>query len=139
MRSTVNCYIIHFCDEYHSCIYHGYYFEVYRRTESPCYIIGTNIVLQVSRLWKLSKLIEIEISFVATRGREWEKGEQKRICLQCRRCGFNLWVWKTTPWQRARQPTPVFLPGKSHGQRRLVNNFILSICLKDNILIYLTQ
>ena len=23
------------------------------------------------------------------------------------------------PWRRARQPTPVFLPGESHGQRRL--------------------
>ena len=24
------------------------------------------------------------------------------------------------PWRRARQPTPVFCPGESHGQRRLV-------------------
>ena len=24
------------------------------------------------------------------------------------------------PWRRKRQPTPVFLPGKSHGQRNLV-------------------
>ena len=24
------------------------------------------------------------------------------------------------PWRRAWQPTPVFLPGESHGQRRLV-------------------
>ena len=24
------------------------------------------------------------------------------------------------PWRRAWQPTPVFLPGKSHGQRNLV-------------------
>ena len=24
------------------------------------------------------------------------------------------------PWRRKRQPTPVFLPGKSHGQKRLV-------------------
>ena len=28
-------------------------------------------------------------------------------------------VWKT-PWRRAWQPTPVFLPGKSHEQRSLV-------------------
>ena len=26
------------------------------------------------------------------------------------------WVGKI-PWRRARQPTPVFLPGESHGQR----------------------
>ena len=25
------------------------------------------------------------------------------------------------PWRRAWQPTPVFLPGKSHGQRSLVD------------------
>ena len=32
-----------------------------------------------------------------------------------KRCGFNTWV----PWRRAWQPTPVFLPGESHGQRSL--------------------
>ena len=41
-----------------------------------------------------------------------------RICLQCRRPGFDPWVRKI-PWQRAWQPTPVFLPGESHGQRSL--------------------
>ena len=44
----------------------------------------------------------------------WPNG--KKIHLQCRRPGFNPWVGKT-PWRRAWQPTPVFLPGKSHGQR----------------------
>ena len=37
------------------------------------------------------------------------------ICLQCRRPGFYFWVRKI-PWRREWQPTPVFLPGKSHGQ-----------------------
>ena len=36
-----------------------------------------------------------------------------------KRHGFNLWVRKI-PWKRAWQPTPVFLPGKSHGQRSLM-------------------
>ena len=42
--------------------------------------------------------------------------------FQCRRRkthGFNHWVRKIS-WRRAWQPTPVFLPGQSHGQRRLV-------------------
>ena len=39
--------------------------------------------------------------------------------LQCRRPGFDFWVRKI-PWRRKWQPTPVFLPGKSHGQRSLV-------------------
>ena len=32
---------------------------------------------------------------------------------------FDSWVGKI-PWRRAWQPTPVFLPGESHGQRSLV-------------------
>ena len=32
--------------------------------------------------------------------------------------GFNPWVRKI-PWRRKWQPTPVFLPGESHGQRSL--------------------
>ena len=43
----------------------------------------------------------------------------KRICLQYRRPGFDLWVEKT-PWRREWQPTPVFLPGEFQGQRSLV-------------------
>ena len=31
---------------------------------------------------------------------------------------LDLWVRKT-PWRRAWKPIPVFLPGKSHGQRSL--------------------
>jgi len=42
----------------------------------------------------------------------------KRIYLQCRRPRFDSWVGKV-PWRRKWQPTPVFLPGESHGQRNL--------------------
>ena len=37
------------------------------------------------------------------------------VCLQCRRPRFDPWV-RRRKWQ----PTPVLLPGKSHGQRHLV-------------------
>ena len=46
--------------------------------------------------------------------------QQWRICLQCRRRGFHLWVGKI-PWRRKWQPTPGFLLGKSHGQRKLAD------------------
>ena len=36
-----------------------------------------------------------------------------------RYAGSNPWVRKT-PWRRKWQPTPVFFPGKFHGQRSLV-------------------
>ena len=39
-------------------------------------------------------------------------------CRRHKRQGFTLWVGKI-PWRRAWQPTPVFLPGESHGQRSL--------------------
>ena len=39
-------------------------------------------------------------------------------CRRCERFRFNPWVRKM-PWRRAWQPTPVFLPGESHGQRSL--------------------
>ena len=41
--------------------------------------------------------------------------EIKEISLPRR---FNSWVRKM-PWSRKWQPTPLFLPGKSHGQRSL--------------------
>ena len=39
-------------------------------------------------------------------------------CRRHKRCGFDPWVRKIT-WRRAWQLTPVFLPGKPHGQRSL--------------------
>jgi len=45
--------------------------------------------------------------------------KQEGIHLQCRRPGFDPWVRKIL-WRRKWQPTPIFLPGKSHGQRSLV-------------------
>ena len=39
-------------------------------------------------------------------------------CKRHKRHEFDPWVG-TIPWRRAWQPTPVFLPGKSYGQRSL--------------------
>ena len=46
----------------------------------------------------------------------WLSG--KEPTCQSRRHGFDPWVEKI-PWIRKWQPTPVFLPGKTHGQRSL--------------------
>ena len=40
-------------------------------------------------------------------------------CRRHRRCEFDSWI-ERIPWSRKWQLTPVFLPGKSHGQRSLV-------------------
>ena len=46
----------------------------------------------------------------------WLSG--KESTCKCRRLKFDSWVRKI-PWRRKWQPTIVFLPGKSHGQRSL--------------------
>ena len=46
----------------------------------------------------------------------WLSGKES-TCL-CRRHRFDPWLRKI-PWNRKWQPTPVFLLGKSHGQRSL--------------------
>ena len=46
----------------------------------------------------------------------------KELSCQCRRhkrCRFDPWVWED-PLEEVTATTPVFLPGKSHGQRSLV-------------------
>ena len=42
--------------------------------------------------------------------------QQKRICLEWKRYGFDLWV-RRIPWRKAWQPPLVFLPGESHGEQ----------------------
>ena len=50
----------------------------------------------------------------------WLSGKECACqCRSCRRRGFDPRVRKI-PWRRKWQPTPVFLPGESHGQRSLV-------------------
>ena len=48
----------------------------------------------------------------------WLRG--KEAPCRCKRCEFNPWVGKST-WRKKWQPTPVFLPRKSHGQRNLAD------------------
>ena len=43
----------------------------------------------------------------------------KESTCQSGRCRFDTWVRKIA-WRRKWQPTPVFLPGKSHGQQSLM-------------------
>ena len=48
-----------------------------------------------------------------------DAGESACQCRRYRRRGFDPWI-KKIPWSKKWQPTPVFLPGKSHGQGGLV-------------------
>ena len=49
----------------------------------------------------------------------WLSGKEPTCqCRRCKRCGFDPWIRKI-PWRKKCLPTPVLLPGKSHGQKRL--------------------
>ena len=50
-------------------------------------------------------------------GLPWWLSGKESTC-QCWRLRFSPWIRKI-PWRRKWKPTPVFLPGKSHGQRSL--------------------
>ena len=50
---------------------------------------------------------------------KWLSGKESDCqCRKQRRLEFDPWVRKI-PWRRKYQHTPVFLPGESHGQRKL--------------------
>ena len=55
-----------------------------------------------------------EVTSACTGLPQWLSG--KECPCQCRGHRFHPWVRKI-PWRRKWQSTPVFLPGKSHGQR----------------------
>ena len=49
-----------------------------------------------------------------------------------KRHGFNPWIRKI-PWRRKWQPTPVFLPRKSHGQKSLAGQSVGSQRVGHNL------
>ena len=56
------------------------------------------------------------LCFFTSLGLPWWLSGKRLPAIQG--CGFDFWVGNI-PWRRKWQPTPVFLPGKSHGQRSL--------------------
>ena len=53
-------------------------------------------------------------------GLPWWLTGKESTCLwrRYKRHSLDPWVWKI-PWRRKWQPTPVLLPGKSHGERSM--------------------
>ena len=60
-------------------------------------------------------LTVVDMGFIGGSGSK----EPTYQCRRGKRSEFHPWVEKI-PWRRAWQPTPVFLPRESHGQRSLV-------------------
>ena len=73
-----------------------------------------------SRNWTLVSCITGRFFTIWTAREALEDTGGKEPACQYRssnRCGLDPWIRKI-PQRRAWQPTPVFLPGESHGQRR---------------------
>ena len=80
------------------------------------YKINTGSLLIAFRCSTTKHLLE---QAPGTAPARWLSGEEPACqCRRLRRLGFDRWVGKI-PWGRIWQPTPVFLPGESHGQRSL--------------------
>ena len=63
----------------------------------------------------------------------WHYG--KELTCQCRRFKrnrFDPWVGKIL-WGRKWQPTPIYLPGESHGQRSLADHDLTSVQFSHSV------
>ena len=70
---------------------------------------------------EVSSQVPFDMTHRQLRGFPSGASGKERTC-QCRRHrkhGFDRWIVKS-PWRRAWQPTPVFLPGESQGWGSLV-------------------
>ena len=75
------------------------------------------LAMQETLVWFLGREVYLEkrqAPHSSIPGLPWGL-RQWRIRLQCRRPGFDPWAEKIR-WRRAWRPTPVLLPGESHGQ-----------------------
>ena len=81
-----------------------------------CFFAGRHLIMDISL-----SLPKVKVA-LATRCRNGllvgHGSEGKESCLQCRRPRFDPWVGKILGIKE-QVPTPVFLPGESHGQRSL--------------------
>ena len=98
------------------------------QSRADCRASGSSPQHQFSEAGALTHL-EKSIHLASPRGDVWQhvqtawgfqggaSGKEPACqCRRCQRCGFRSWV-RTIPCRRAWQPTPVFMPGESHGQR----------------------
>ena len=77
--------------------------------------INFRISLSISIKWLGGILVGIALNLLGLPS--WLSGKESTCqCRRHKRRGFDPWVRKI-PWRRKWQPTSVFLPGKSHGQR----------------------
>ena len=87
------------------------YIEFFQRNETSFYHVFWQYVFNILTLFIYLFLFYFWASLAA---------QMVKNLLPCRRCVFNPWVRKIA-FRREWLPTPVFLPGKCHGQRSLAS------------------
>ena len=87
----------------------------WKKSETHCFNLPTQTLVGINSLWNLAMLTGNRSTQVS-RASQVLSGKES-IC-QYKTGEFDPLVWKI-PWRSAWQPTPVFLPGKCHGQRSL--------------------
>ena len=93
------------------------------QTPLPCLmVLFASRIQYINALYRRDRTFCLLLSLLSRLPSYASSASNKESACQCRqkRRGFSPWVGKT-PWRRAWQPTPVFLPGESHGQRSLVS------------------
>ena len=85
---------------------------------SPFYLLLFAFLVALHGMWDLTSLTRNLNCIPCFPGGPSGK-ETTCQCRRLKRSGFDPWVGKIS-WRRTWQPTPVFLPGESHGQRSLV-------------------
>ena len=104
----------------------------YKNTSSFSYLFKNPIISFWNEIWIgflfISSVVKYifattwshKIRVIKIKGLPWWLSSQEST-WKYRRLGFNPWVGKIA-WRRKWQPTPVFLSGKSYGQRSLAGH-----------------
>ena len=82
-----------------------------------CNELGNNIIQLGKSVLLIIFMVLRWPTVLPNKGFHWWLSGKESAC-QNRRHGFDPWVGKI-PWRKKWQPTPVFLPAKSHGQKSL--------------------
>ena len=86
-------------------------------TISTKWLVSSGHIAMLKNIQVLLERKREKLMLVGSKGFPWRL-RWERICLQCRKCGFDPWV-RRIPRRRKWQPIPVLLLGESLGQRRL--------------------